>query len=146
MLSTVVCDRFDYQGHTCNSIFDPSSYFACTSHATSGAESMNHQWKFSKSHLRFLRPDNLIPFLALRSIFVNDRACIQQKTREQDISILDFQTYARALENVNATHAYLRHPRMIKNKVCTLIVVTMLKWNVFKRFLLLILPFLRLWY
>ena len=49
----IVCDWFHYQGHTCNSVFDPSSFFACTSHAISGAESTNHLCNFSKSHLRF---------------------------------------------------------------------------------------------
>ena len=39
---TVVCDRFHYQGDTCNSVYDPSSYILCSNHTTSGAESMNH--------------------------------------------------------------------------------------------------------
>jgi len=70
----IVCDRFHYHAHTCNSIWDPASYPSCADHATSGAESINHIWNFSKSHLRFLRPDNMMPFLATRAIFVNIRA------------------------------------------------------------------------
>lgn len=73
----VVCDRFHYQEHTCNSVHDPSSRLACTHHATSGAESMNHLWNFSKSHWRLLMLDNLVPFLALRSISLNVRARIR---------------------------------------------------------------------
>ena len=93
--SIVVCDRFHYQGHTCNSICDPSSYGECSNHATSGAESVNHLWNFSKSYLRFLRPDNLIPFLAIRSIFLNVKACVRQVRNRQDISVQDIRKYVR---------------------------------------------------
>ena len=79
--SMVVCDRFHYHGHTCNSVCDPDNYLSCAQHSTSGAESMNHLWNFSKSHLRFLRPDNLMPFLALRAIFLNVRASIRKEKR-----------------------------------------------------------------
>ena len=54
---TVVCDRFHYASHTCNSIADQDSYMEFSLHATSGAESVNQLWRFSKSHLRFLRPE-----------------------------------------------------------------------------------------
>lgn len=76
---TIVCDRFHYHGHKCNTVYDPDNYLSCEEHAISGAESMNHLWNFSKSHLRFLRPDNLMPFLAPRSIFLNFRSCIRQE-------------------------------------------------------------------
>jgi len=92
---TVVCDRFHYHGHTCNSVWDPSNYPSCTEHATSGAEAMNHVWNFSKSHLRFLRPDNMIPFLATRAVFVNVRACIRETTGKVDINAKQFRTFVR---------------------------------------------------
>lgn len=91
----IVCDRFHYYGHTCNSVCDPGSYLACDDHATSGAESMNHLWNFSKSHLRFLRSDNLMPFLAVRAIFLNVRASIRQQNRKQDISAKDFRFFVQ---------------------------------------------------
>jgi len=72
----VVCDRFHYRGHKCNSIYDPNSYYRCTPHATSGAEAVNHLWNFSKAHLRFLRPDNMMLFLAIRAVFLNVRASL----------------------------------------------------------------------
>ncbi len=39
---TIMCDRFHYASHTCNSICEPSSYRSCSMHATSGAESLKH--------------------------------------------------------------------------------------------------------
>lgn len=38
----VVCDRFHYKGHVCNSSCDLSSYRSCNNHGTSVAESINH--------------------------------------------------------------------------------------------------------
>ena len=90
---TIVCDRFHYAGHTCNSVCDPGSYRICTSHATSGAESLNHLWNFSKSHLRFLRSDNLVPFLAARAMFLNFRAAIREETKKSDISTKGFRNF-----------------------------------------------------
>lgn len=93
--SRIVCGRSHYCGHTLNSICDTGSYLSCDGHVTSGAESMNHSWNVSKSHPRFLRPDNLMPFLALRSIFLNIRSCIRQKNSTQDISLKEFTVQTR---------------------------------------------------
>ena len=82
----LVCDRFHYASHTCNSICDPDSYTSCTDHATSSAESINQLWTFSKSHLRFLGPENLMPFLTARSIFMNVRAYVREETGKSDIT------------------------------------------------------------
>jgi len=92
---TIVCDRFHYHGHTCNSVFDPSSYSSCADHATSGAEAMNHVWNFSKSHLRFLRADNMMPFLAARAVFVNIRAAIREFSGKADINAKQFRHFVR---------------------------------------------------
>ncbi len=73
----LVCNRLHYTGHTCNLICDPDSYLSSTEHATSGAESINQLWTFSKSHLRFLRPENVVPFLTARSIFLNIRSRVR---------------------------------------------------------------------
>ena len=91
----IICHRFHYQGHTCKSVHDPSSYLAFSNHIISGAESMNHLRNFSKSRLRFLRPDNLMTFLVLRSIFLDVRACTRKEKNKQDISIDDFRVYVR---------------------------------------------------
>lgn len=94
--SAVVCDRFHYHGHTCNSICDPDSYLCCDEHSTSGAESINHLWNFSKSHLRFLRPDNLMPFLALRSMFLNVRSCTRKDRKKREISMNEFKLFVQS--------------------------------------------------
>ncbi len=83
----IVCDRFHYRTHTYSSIWDPDSYQTCRSHSSSGAESINYLWNFSKSHLRFLKPENLIPFLAARSVFMNVRANLRQEDKNADISV-----------------------------------------------------------
>ena len=90
-----MCDRFHYHGHFCNSVLDPSSYPLCGEHATSGAEAMNHVWNFSKHYLRFLRPDNLMPFLAARGIFVNIRAFVREETSNSDIKVKQFREFVR---------------------------------------------------
>ena len=82
----VVCDRFHYASYTCNSICDPDSYVSCAEHATSGAESINALWTFSKSHLRFLRPENLMPFIAARSVLLNLRCAVREAYRKSDIA------------------------------------------------------------
>ena len=73
-------------GHTCNSIYDPDSYLSSTEHATSGAKSINQLWMFSKSHLRFLRPENLIPFLTDRLIFLNFRCRLREDNSKSEIT------------------------------------------------------------
>ncbi len=50
---TIVCDRFHYAGHICNSIAGPYSYTECSLHAMSGTESIKQLWAFCKSHLLF---------------------------------------------------------------------------------------------
>ncbi len=82
----VFWDRFHYAGHICNSIADPESYTECSLHATSGDESINQLWKFSKSHLHFLQPENLMLFLIARSVFLNVRCEVRRSTKKQDIT------------------------------------------------------------
>lgn len=55
-------------------------------HRTSAAESINHLWKFSKSHLRFLHPGNVMPFLAARCAFIDIRSSIRNSTRKSEIT------------------------------------------------------------
>lgn len=85
--STIVCDRFHYKSHGCNSINDPGSYPSCEHHSTSGVESLNHLWSTSKSHLRYLRPDNLMPFLCIRAKFLNVRTILRKKEGKVDIDV-----------------------------------------------------------
>lgn len=83
---TIVCTSFYYAEDTCYSVCDEGSSRICANHATSGAESINHLWKYSKSHLRFLRPDNLVPLIAARAIFyqcTSDYSRKAQKTRHE---------------------------------------------------------------
>ena len=89
----VACDRFHYKARKCNSIYDPDSYVSCKGHFTPGAESVNQLWTFSKSYMRFLRPDNVMTFLA--AIFINIRACVRDSTAKSDITTKQFSDFVR---------------------------------------------------
>ena len=90
-----MCDRFHYAAHTCNSNCDPSSYGSCRTHATSGSESLNHLWKYSKCDLRFLLPENLVPFLAARATFINVRVAIREERRKFVITMKEFRNFVK---------------------------------------------------
>ena len=90
---TMMCDRFPYAAHTCNSNCDPSSHKSCSTYATSGAESLNRLAIYSKYHLRFLHTDNLAPFLAARTIFLNVRPAILEERRKSYISIKELRNF-----------------------------------------------------
>ena len=95
----IVCDRFHYWAHTCNSNWDPDSYLSCMKHSSSSTEAINHLWTFSKSDLRFLRPENVISFLTARFVFVNLRATIRRKKGKADINAKMFRTTIREMWN-----------------------------------------------
>ena len=82
----VVCDRIHYRAHACNSNWDPDSHSFFRNHCTSGPEAINCLLGFSKSHLLFLSSDNLMPFLAARSIFISLLAMIRMKEKKADIN------------------------------------------------------------
>ncbi len=91
--SRIVCDRFHYKSHTCSSAYDPDSYPFLDWHQTSGAESLNSRWASSRSHIRFLNSDNLMPFLTSKAIFINLRAMMRQKqgiTDTEDSNLVAF--------------------------------------------------------
>ncbi len=93
--TTLVCDRFHYRHHKCNSVHEPDSYPSCRLHASSGAESVNNLFAFSRSHIRFLRESNLITFLAARSVFLNVRAKIMASKGKNgaDIDEIEFRLF-----------------------------------------------------
>ena len=73
-----MCERFHYAAHTSNFSYVPSRHRSCSTHATSGVESLHHLWNYSKSRLSFLRLDNLVPFIAAREKFFNVQAAIRE--------------------------------------------------------------------
>ena len=74
-----VSDRFLYRGHKCNTVCDPNSYGITKKHSTSAAQFIYQQWEFSISHVRFLNPNNLMPYLCMRAIFINVCARVREK-------------------------------------------------------------------
>ena len=88
----VIYDRFDYKGHICNSIWDPDSYYSCSSHATFGAESINGLLALTKAHLGYLNPNNFIPLFFIRAIYINIRSMVRQEKGRQGINDIEFLT------------------------------------------------------
>ena len=83
---TRICyDRFHNKSHTCSSAFDPDSYPAFENHKTSGAESMNSRWATSRTHIRFLNGENLIPFITANATFLNIRAMYRDIKKTKDV-------------------------------------------------------------
>ena len=48
---------------------------------------------YFKPRLRFLCPDNLVPFLAARAIFLNVRAAIREQRRKYDNTMKEFRNF-----------------------------------------------------
>ena len=67
----IMGDRFLYRGQKCKTVTDTNSYVRFNDHKTSGAESINQQWNFTKKHVRYLSPDYLILYVDVRSVFLN---------------------------------------------------------------------------
>ena len=131
----IFSDRFDNWGHKCNILFDPDSCESTIFHSTSGAESINQMWNFSKSHIRFLIPESLIPFLTIRAIFIDIRACIREKYNIQDIDDMNFTNFI-ATEFI--CHCNLRRifpiPKLSKIKSATRYSVSTLYLELFNVF------------
>lgn len=92
-----VCDRFHYTGHRCSSLFDPDIYESCDKVPTSGAEALNRQWKPSRTHIRFLSADNLVPFVYVRMFFLNLRAKMRERCKGVDVENRDLYGLAHEL-------------------------------------------------
>ena len=93
----IICDRFHYRSHVCTSIWDPDSYTASKSTSSSSAEAINHLWNFSKSHLRFLKAENLMPFLAARAVFINVRTILREVDKKKEFKAKRFREFVQGL-------------------------------------------------
>ena len=61
-------------------------YPSCSSHCTSSAETLNGLWSKCKNHIRFLRGDNLVPFIFARALYINVKSMAR---KELDVSDLE---------------------------------------------------------
>lgn len=109
-MTRIVCDRFHYSGHICNSVTDPGSYPSCDFHKTSNAEAVNHLWSHSKQFSRYLNAQNLMPFLYLRATFLNIRARYREVNATTDIEDVDIVNFSRSI--LNCTCARCRNNRL----------------------------------
>ncbi len=91
----IVSYRFHYRSHNCNIVTDPDSYSWCTPHSTSTAESINQQWKFSKSHVQFLASHNLMPYLSIRIVSINIAARVREENKAQEIEESRYHRFTR---------------------------------------------------
>ena len=106
----IVYDRFHYRGHLCNSVWDPDSYRSCSTHVSSGEESINRLWSLTKAHLQYVNPENLMPFSAIRCIFINVRSMLRERTRKQDISEDEFNRFVRTQWDCECSRCQLLVP------------------------------------
>lgn len=90
----IVCDRFQYHGHTCNSICDPNSYSSSSKHSA-WVQRQLIICGLSKSYLKFLCPDYLITFLAAPAVYINVRASVREELKKSDIFGIEFRNYIK---------------------------------------------------
>lgn len=91
----VVCVRFHYKSHKCNIMHNPHSYSSCQNYSTSGAESTNSLRNMSKTHVRFLSVENMIPFLAAKVVFMNIREKLWETTKNLEINMSRFREFIK---------------------------------------------------
>jgi len=118
----IVVDRFHYKSHKCCAFFDPGSYHVLDTHRSTKAESFNARIARSVHHMRYLRGDNLIPFLQIRFALLNLAALYQQKYGKSDMEDEDISSFCRDVShcgcfscnrNISAPVPDLRHPEGI---------------------------------
>lgn len=91
----ILSDRFHYHSHKCDIGTYPDSYNWCEGHNSSNAESSNQPWKFRKSHVGFLSPDNFMLYLAIRSVFINVATWVREQNGTQEIEESHYKDYFR---------------------------------------------------
>lgn len=99
----IASNRFHYHTHKCNVVTDPDSYNLYRHHKTSTAESINRHWTFSKSHVWVLSPENLIPYLAIRSVLSTSVHGSENRTRQMIPMIV---TIMLSFEAHGCAHAF----------------------------------------
>jgi len=93
----IVIDRFHNTGHTCSKFFDADSYIGLNSHRSSTAESFNARISTSTHHMRFLKGDNLIPFLRIRFALLNLAAHFRSTFNRRDVEDEDLTGFLQTL-------------------------------------------------
>lgn len=101
--TNLLVDRFHYKSHKCSSVFDANAYPICDSKRTSGAESLNRVWSSSKSHVRFLNPDNLMPFIAIRAAFTNIKSWYRHLGGKNEIDYSELREFAKTFIKCNCS-------------------------------------------
>ena len=95
----IICDRFHYRAHACNSNWDPESCLSYRNHSSSRGEAINQLWVCSKSHLRFQKTENDMPFSMARFVFINLCALIRRRQKKADINSQMFRRTIRGMWN-----------------------------------------------
>jgi len=93
----VVVDRFHYKSHKCCAFFDPDCYYALDEQRSTTAESFNARIARSVHHMRYLRGNNLVPFLQIRFALLNLAALYQQHFDNTDLEDEDLSSFLREI-------------------------------------------------
>jgi hypothetical protein len=84
-----VTDRFHEEGHTCGPIYSARFRPQADGMRSSNAESINAVFASSRSHVRHLGEHHLIPFLFVKSLFMNLKARWRQTSGKADVEDAD---------------------------------------------------------
>lgn len=93
----VAVDIFHYKSHTCSPFFCPDSYQVLDEESTDTAESFNATIEKSLYHMRYLGPNNLIPFLYNRVGQLNVSSLFKEKFNHQDLEDEDSPVFLRSI-------------------------------------------------
>jgi hypothetical protein len=67
----ILTDRFHGEGHTCGPGFDAAQCENAVDDRTSSAESVNALLATVRASVRYIRPSNLVSFIAMRAMYIN---------------------------------------------------------------------------
>ena len=87
--SKFVVDRFHYKCHTCYELFDPDAYHFMDADRTTTAESINARIEKTVPFIRFVKGENLTPFLNIRFALLNVATRYRRKYQVDDLEDAD---------------------------------------------------------
>lgn len=88
--STIMVDRFHYQGHTCSNQFNPDRFKSLVGERSVAAEVMNAVMEKSASFIRYLKGENIKPYLTVLFATHNFKAMLKDRMKRKDLPLLDY--------------------------------------------------------
>jgi hypothetical protein len=98
-------DRFHEEGHTCGPIYSARFRPQADGMRSSNAESINAIFASSRSHVRYLGEHHPIPFLFVKSMFMNLKARCRQSSGKADAEDVDLPPHSTSSTSAAARGA-----------------------------------------